>query len=137
MYFANWFIANIMMTQRALGPVSYDDIAYQWFRIERMPLPPIFWKRETSLLIKVPYPNLSMANGYSFYSDQYLYRRDNAESHHKFDGPGWNDEAFSGYARISFHLTSFNPSPDMINGDTFIDLAESIYNFLGQEKGKV
>ena len=136
-YRARWFMANIVMLQRALGPITYDDVAYRWFRVERMPLPPIFCKREAKLLTKVPYPNLSHADGYNFYSDQYLSRRDGAIFHHVKEQVDWNDEADLGYARVSFHLTSFNPSPDVFSGDNFIDLVESIYNFLGQEKGKV
>ncbi|MCB2189868.1 MAG: hypothetical protein KQJ78_25930 [Deltaproteobacteria bacterium] len=134
---ARWFMANIAMLQRALGPINFDDVAYRWFRVERMPLPPVYWKRETKLLTKVPYPNLSHADGYNFYSDQYLSRRDGAVFQHIKEHAAWNDESDLGYARISFHLTSFNPSPDMLHGDTFIDLMESVYNFLGQEKGKV
>jgi hypothetical protein len=130
-----WYLANIRMLERLFNRVLFDDIAFQWILIHRFPLPPIFNKNDSSLLIKTPGANIQNHSGYQFYLDIQLSRKDLNNFKHIFEGGSYNDLRAKGYSKLSFHLQSFRPSYDFLNGDNLVDITQAVYNFLGQKSG--
>jgi hypothetical protein len=130
-----WYEINTKMLCRCYGQVSYDELNLSWIRIHRFKLPPVFRQSYTALLIMTPGQNIENYNGYDFYLDKELKRKDKKPMDHIFDGSGFNDLSGKNYARLSLHLKSFRPALDVISGENLLDMCEVVYNHLGQRKG--
>ena len=70
----DWFYQNVDLLRRIFGDVIYDDLRQEWVRVDRLPLPRIFYQSTTRLLITAPFPHLDLANGYKFYVNRGLRR---------------------------------------------------------------
>jgi len=128
-----WYIANIEEMESYFGgSLRFDDEQFTWILIEQFPLPATFYKKETVLLIDTPGENVENFDAYSFFTDMNLHRLDGTQFSHLIDNEGYNPLKNLGYCRLSYHLESFNPSYPIHNGDTIIDICQSIYHFLGQ-----
>ena len=59
-------------------------------------------------------------------------RRDGVEPPFVHENVHCNSLYDEGYARLSFHLTSFRATTDVVSGDNLFELAKAAYHFLGQ-----
>jgi len=132
---ARWYSANIEMLKRAFGTVTYDNKCFSWILIHVFPLPPMYNKEFTALLIETPGNNIENYTDYNFYADRGLRRPDISGFEHIFDENGYNNYADKGYSRLSLHLHSFNPNLDVISGDNLIDICQTVYHFFALKKG--
>jgi hypothetical protein len=130
-----WYEINITMLCRCYGQVSYDDLNFSWIKVHSFKLPPVFTKSYTALLISTPGQNIENYNGYDFYLDKELERKDNQPMDHIFGRSGYNDLSHKNHARLSLHLKSFRPALDVISGENLLDMCEVVYSHLGQRKG--
>lgn len=128
-----WYMANIALLVRLFGEVSFDDNCYEWVRIHRFDLPPIFWQEQTSLLILTPGFNIDNHLDYHFFVDRRLERRDGIFPPFIHEDNEYNSLYELNYARLSFHLDSFKPSADVVSGDNLLGLSKAVYHFIGQE----
>lgn len=131
-----WYLANIWMLQRIWELVEYDHDSFTWIRINYFDLPPVFYRKESTLLFLTPGNNIENFKDYHFFVDQDLKRRDGVAPPFVHENDKYNSLYDHGYARLSFHLNSFRPTADVVSGDNFLDLAKAVYHFLGQDKPK-
>jgi len=129
-----WYQKNIQMLERLFGRVSFDDVAYRWVLIHSLALPPTFHQHQSVLMIKTPGADIENHQAYDFYLDKHLTRLDGNEWAHLISGPPYNDMHQNGFDRLSFHLKTFRPTPDLISGDTLVDIVQSTYNFLAERE---
>jgi hypothetical protein len=134
-YLQDWYLLNVRMLQKLFGRVSFDDIAFRWVKIHDFPLPDIFQAEQSSLLITTPGANIENHHAYGFYLDTHLSRKDSKTTRYLFEDDSYNDLFNKGYSKLCFNLKGFRPSYPAINGDTLVDLCQSIYNFLAQKSG--
>lgn len=133
-----WFAGQLALLSKLPWRFEFDDSGCSWVRVLDFDLPKrVYVDKYTNLLLLIPFPNIENASGYSFYTNRFLARYDNARFHHIFDNAGYNDLHGQGYARLSFHLNSFRPTADIISGDNLVDLLEAVYHFLAQKKGVI
>ncbi len=131
-----WYQKNIQMLERLFGPVSYDGMAYNWVLIHSLALPPTFHQHQSNFLIKTPGADIENHKAYDFYMNKYLTRLDGRERVHLFNDDWYNDLRENNFARLSFHLRSFRPTPDVVSGDTLADIVQAAYNFLAEREWK-
>ena len=133
---SKWYIINIKLLQKIYGRVTCND-TFSWILIWDFDLPPVFNQTHSSLLITTPIENITNFDGFSYFLNQRLHRIDNKQTNRLFDDKGYNYLSNKGYSRLSYHLTSFRPSSDVVSGDNLISICKAIYYFLGDEKGIV
>ena len=127
-----WYSECIGELTRFFDRVSYDHSAFNWILIEDFPLPDAFFETSSSLLIKTPGMNIENYTGYDFFMDLDLTRLDGQQTEHLIAGEGYNPHKTDGYCRLSYHLDAFKPTYPAGNGDTLLDICQSVYHFLGQ-----
>jgi len=113
--------------------VEYDSQGWNWIVIPNFPLPDTFYQDTSPLMIKTPGPIIENFNGYDFYMNLDLSRLDNQQSSHLIDGSGYNDLGELGWTKLSFHLQEFNPAYPTQEGDTLMDILQSLYHFLEEK----
>ena len=128
-----WYLDCISELNRCFGMVEFDDIAYTWILIEEFPLPGTFYQVSSTLLIGVPGLNIENYAGYDFFMDLELSRLDSTQRKHLIDTEWYNPHKHLGYCRLSYHLQAFNPTYPIGNGDTLLDICQSLFHFLGQK----
>ena len=129
-----WYLANIEILRRIWGFVEYDDESLTWIRILNFELPSVYYQEDTTLLFTTPGYNIENFRDYNFFVDQNLIRLDGIAPPFVHENNECNSLYNHGYARLSFHLKSFRPTPDIVSGDNFLELAKAVYHFLGQEE---
>lgn len=128
-----WYLANIQMLMGTWGSVEYDDDEFSWLRINYFVLPAVYFQEYSSLLFVTPGYNLDNFQDYHFYVDPDLSRRDGVAPPFVHENHECNNLYDEGYARLSFHLTSFRATNDVVSGDNFLELAKAVHLFLAQE----
>ena len=129
-----WYLDNFEeILGKFKGHVDYDDILCTWILIKKFHMPSTFFTKFACLLICTPGDDITNLSAYSFYTDLNLERLDGAQLNHLFDGDGYNPYKNLGYSRLSYHLEAFNPSYPIYNGDTILDICQSVYHFLGKK----
>lgn len=132
---SNWYMQNVRALRKMYGKVQHCS-NYTWILIHYYQLPPYFNVNDSALLITTPGDNLTIKDGFSFYLNKRLIRTDGKPTLRLHDEGPYNPYANHGYSRLSFHLYDFRPSVENVaEGDTFIDMCESLYTFLGDERG--
>jgi len=128
-----WYLFCIRELRQYFGALYIDDIAFNWLQIIDFPLPNTFLQSSSTLLLKIPGENIENHYDYDFYMDLNLNRMDGQQTKHLIDRSGYNPYHNRGYCRLSYHLQSFNPTLPICNGDTLLDICQSLYLFLGQK----
>ena len=128
-----WYLANIQILRQIWGLVEFDDSYFNWMRIKYFVLPSVYFQEYSDLLLVTPGLNIENFQDYHFYVDQNLSRRDGVAPPFVHENNGCNNLYDQGYARLSFHLTSFRATTDVVSGDNFLELAKAVHLFLGQE----
>lgn len=133
----DWYLKNLEMLRRVFRClIRFDDIGFSWLRIEQFPLPITYHQRYVKLLMELPgLTGFNNPDAYSFYLTKGLIRLDGIDMKHYYEESFYNKYDSYGYAHLCLHLKSFNPSLDVIGGDTLVDIAQTVYNFLAQKKG--
>jgi len=132
----NWYHTNFAMMERLFKSPIILGNNYRWVRIERFLLPPMFLPGSTKLLIVLPgLQGIENPASFNFYITRNLRRTDGVLMEHYFQDSFYNDLRNKGYARLSFHLKSWDPRLDVISGDNLVDICQALYNFLAQKKG--
>jgi hypothetical protein len=129
-----WYALNIALLNRAFGELTVER-GFNWILIHKFNLPPVWNRKYTALLIKIPGKNIENHAGYNFYIDLGLIRTDGLDPCHIYERSSYNDLFGKKYARLCLHLKHFKPSMNMTYGDTIVDICEVAYNFLGQRNG--
>ena len=129
----DWYLYCINEMVDAFGDVRYDHILFNWVMIHKFPLPDIFQEENSVLVITTPQDNISNHEGYDFYTDKYLCRKDGQSGVRLHDEDEYNPYAALNYSRLSFHLNSFCPKYPFYAGDRLIDIVRSVYHFLGSD----
>ena len=129
----HWYETNVRALQQLFGEVAYDHRQFYWVGIRSFALPPVFQESHSSLLITTPGANIENHDGYKFYLDLGLTRQCRDRERHIFENHGYNDLYKEGWARLSYHLDVFRPTPDVKSGDNLVHVVQSVYNFLGQK----
>ena len=130
-----WYQTNIQLLTRLYNRVDYDNIEYKWVLVWDVDLPPIFYQSHTNLLITTPGANIELHKNYNFYVDKNLTRKDGIKSQFLHETE-WNPYRDMGYARLSYHLNSFNPAFfNIMEGDTLLGLVKTTYHFIGKNGG--
>lgn len=129
-----WYYQNLcLLDSHELGEIFYDDISYTWIKVTLFPLPDMFNKECSALLIDTPGDAIEKYDAYSFFMDQDLERNDGKECIHLIDQDNYNPWSESGWTRLSFHLEAFDPCLRAEDGDTYLDILQALYNFLGKD----
>ena len=132
----NWYEQNFEIIRRTLRTQVTHGRNYKWIRIEKFPLPPVYNKPSTKLLIRLPgLSGIENKSKYHFYLTKNLSRTDGIKMEHYFQNELYNDLLRKGYSRLSFHLRSFSPRLNAIEGDNLVDVIQAVYNFLAQKRG--
>ena len=132
-----WYIDNLrLLNKKNLGQVFYDEMDFSWIILSKFPLPEIFNKRFSALFIDTPQNNIEDFSAYMFYMDNELIRNDGKECNHLIDVANQNRHLHGEWTMLSLHLESFNPSFTNGKGDTYLDICQAIYNFLGKDWDK-
>jgi len=129
-----WYTNNIPLLRQIFGNIQVGE-GYAWIFIERFNMPPVIRQRFTNLLIITPGTNYENMNGYKFYLGSNVRRKDGKTMEHLYLDDSYNDMQSYGYARLSLHLKSFRPSVNVLEGDTILNICDTVYNFLAQEEG--
>ena len=134
----NWYKVNIKALMKIYGEVEFDREKIGWILIHYYQLPPCFNQKTSAFLLITPQENLMKRDGFEFYLNKRLRRVDGKPTRRLFeDNQEYNRYAQKGYARLSFHFYDFRPHSDARMGDNLVDICESLYNFLGDERGLV
>jgi hypothetical protein len=129
-----WYDMNIELLLRIYSQVEYDNERYTWVLIYDVDLPPIYFQTYTNLLITTPGLNIEHHNNYNFYVDKDLYRTDGSCLKFLHNTAEYNPYSHMGYARLSYHLTSFRPSfHNIMSGDNLLQLVKATYHFIGKD----
>ncbi len=123
-----WYLGNIGLLAKIFGQVSYDDSCFTWIKVHGFDLPEIYFQKQTTLLILTPGYNLDNHQSFNFFVNQNMQRKDRIPPPFVHE-IRYNHLRSYGYARLSFHLTSFKPSADIVSGDNLLELLKSIYHF--------
>lgn len=132
---SQWYAANVQLLRSIYGKVNYNDDNFSWIDIKRFILPPVYYQTTTRLFMLTPGIHLDNYKAFDFYVDQGLFRPDVRSFEHIFEHDGYNLLADRGLARLSLHLKSFQPSPDVYSGDKLLDIVQNVYNFLALREG--
>ena len=128
-----WYFYCIRELHQHFRFIYIDDIAFDWLQIIDFPLPNTFFQSSSTLLLKLPGENIENHYDYDFYMDLDLNRMDGQQTKHLIDGIGYNLYQNQGYCRLSYHLQNFNPTLPINNGDTLLDICQSLYHFLSKK----
>lgn len=133
MYFdPYWWIDQcmLMIAERyGFDRVIYDRRSYKWFEVFDFPLSEWWRQPSTTLFVKLPpVGNILIYPPDYVYVDQGLRTLSGLMVGHYYeDGEGFNDMAHEGWARLSLHMESWRPSPDVVSGNNLLDLVELVY----------
>lgn len=134
---ADWYLLNIRALVRIYGEITFNQNTLSWILITKYILPPDFNRKDSALLIITPKEDLMKRDGFEFYLNKRLVRTDGKPICRFHDDDTYNRYANKGYSRLSFHLYDFRPTTNPERGDNLVDVCESLYNFLGDERGVI
>ncbi|CAB1062325.1 hypothetical protein D1BOALGB6SA_7101 [Olavius sp. associated proteobacterium Delta 1] len=130
-----WYLQNMAILRRVFGKVDFDEDSFRWVILHSFSLPPFYHQRKTVLLIETPGPHINNPKAFNFYADKGLSRSDMTVFEHIYEDSRYNHYSDYGLARLSLHLEIFQPSSDVISGDTLLDVTQNVYNFFALRKG--
>lgn len=125
-----WNYLNIQLG-KCLFPELIHSPDFSWIMIPEFPLSALWNSYSTPLLIVQPGLNGDIFNCKPdhFYCDIRL-RLANGDKHeHIFHGNTWNNLHNNGWARISWHIQNWKPSPDIIASHNLVSLLEGLDKF--------
>jgi len=133
----DWYLSNIKALVRVYGKVDFDKKELGWILIHYYQLPSCFMQQNSALLLTTPQSDLMGKDGFCFYLNKRLKRNDGKPVTRMHDEDNYNPYKSKGYSRLSFHINNFMPHSDAKKGDNIFDLCESLYYFLGDQRGVI
>jgi hypothetical protein len=135
MYFDpyRWIDQCLQMIAERYGfdRLDYDRSSYKWFEIFDFPLSEWWLQPSTTLFVKLPpVGNILTYPPDYIYLDQGLRTVSGLKVSHYYENGEFNDMAYEGWARLSLHIKSWRPSPDVVSGNNLLDVVDLVYHDL-------
>ena len=128
-----WYLACFKEIENLYSTEVKHDHKCRWMRLQKFSLPNYYNLSCTKLLITLGgLSNFDNPAEFSFYITKGLWRTDGIDMSHYHESDNYNRFSEEGYARLSLHIKSFNPSLDFYSGDRLVDIIQATYNFLAQ-----
>lgn len=123
-----WYQINFDMVWEKYPDTIFDSGSASWFQIPAFPLSDNWWQFNTNLLVMLPGLNgdIKLSKPDAFYLDLGLRTIKGNTPKHIFENNNFNDRYINNWARYSFHLKEWNPSPDVHSGDTLLTLLDAL-----------
>lgn len=132
-----WYEVNFALLAEVLQ-TTVEHNQFSILHIASFTLPEKLYNHsQVKLLIKLGgLENYDNPQAFSFYTIKGLKRADGQAMKHYLEETGYNDLSKYGWARISYHLKSFQPNiASPRDGDLLIDVLEGLYFFFAQKTG--
>lgn len=109
--------------------LSYSN-TYDWILIDSFPLPYGFNMNDTPLLIvwQGISGDIFHCKPDNYYVDREIKLRNGKTPPHIFKDHSFND-LWPRYARVSWHIDNWEPSPNVISGHNILSILEGLYTF--------
>jgi hypothetical protein len=135
MYFDpyRWIDQCILMIAQRYGynRLNYDRYSRRWFMIYDFPLSEWWIQPSTALFITLPpVGNIQLHPPDGLYVEQGLRTINGLVPDHYIEVGEFNDLADQGWARLSVHIKSWCPSPDVVSGNNLLDVVDLVYHDL-------
>lgn len=131
-----WYWGNIELIGEQLpkAQIAYDDVNCQWLCIDRFPLPNNVQQDYSKLLIVTPGLDQPISiRPNAFYLDLNLMHRSGRKLSHVYNKGayhGCQDLSKEGFAWFCLHLNRWEPSYNVVDGDNYATVINTIYKEL-------
>lgn len=131
-----WHYANLQLLYQLMpeADISFDEEECTWILIDPFPLPANVYQDSSRLLLALPGINHSInKRPKAFYLDQGLIHSSGRLLEHVYNNEtyhGCENLSHFGYAWFCLRLDRWNPSYDVVSGDNFSTVVNTIFQKL-------